>query len=149
KDAGYGDSSSYDPSDLEQASDVPDLNVMKNAVQDAPTPPPASDYWSRNLCARDWWYARWPHQTFDGRKWGDPNTGVDPWPCPGSSDSRIRVIEKIIGQHRTLITFTLRNMRVQAKSARPAATIKDSQQATTLLNWMLFTHMQAEVHQIG
>src|SRR4030095_1684932 len=29
----------------------------------------------------------------------------------------------------------------------PAATIKDSQQATTLLNWMLFTHMQAELHR--
>jgi hypothetical protein len=107
----------------------------------------ANDYWSRNLCARDWWYARWPYQTFDGRKWGDPNTGVDPWPWPGASDTRVRVIEKIIGQHRTLITFVLRNMKVQAMSSRPGLTIKESQQASTLLNWMLFTHMQSELHR--
>jgi hypothetical protein len=147
KDAGYGDASSYDPSDLEQATDEPDLQVMKTAVEDAQNSSLANDYWSRNLSARDWWYARWPFQTFDGRKWGDPNTGVDPWPWPGASDTRLRVIEKIIAQHRTLITFTLRNMKVQAKSARPGVTIKESQQATTLLNWILFTHMQSELHR--
>jgi hypothetical protein len=147
KDAGYGDASSYDPAALEKATDKPDLQVFKTAVTDAQNSTIAQDYWSRNLCARDWWYARWPYQTFDGRKWGDPNTGIDPWPWPGASDSRIRLIEKVIGQHRTLITYTLRNMKVQATSGRPAQTIRESQQMTTLLNWMLFTHMQAELHR--
>ena len=54
--------------------------------------------------ARDWWYARWDYQTFDGRKWGDPRNGIVPWPWPGASDSRIRTVEKVIGQHRTLGT---------------------------------------------
>jgi len=147
RDSGYGDSYSFDPAILEMATDKPDLGVFKTAVTDAQNSTIAQDYWSRNMCARDWWYARWPYQTFDGRKWGDPNTGVDPWPWPGASDSRIRTIEKIIGQHRSLITFTLRNMKVQAQSNRPATTIRESQQMTTLLNWMLFTHMQAELHR--
>ena len=50
----------------------------------------------------------------------------------------------MIDQHRTIATFALRNMKLQA---RAAVTIRESQQATTLLNWMLFSHMQAELHR--
>jgi hypothetical protein len=107
----------------------------------------ANDYYSRNLSARDWWYSRWDNQTVDGRKWGNSQRGVSPWPWPGASDTRIRTVERVIGQHRTLATFALRNMKVQCKSTRPAVTIRESQQATTLLNWMLFSHMQAELHR--
>ena len=139
--------SSYDPFVLERASDKPDLTTFKAAIFDAQNSTAANDYYSRSLFARDWWYARWQFQTIDGRKWGWPAGGVSPWPWPGASDTRIRAVEKVIGQHRTLGTFALRNMKIFAKSTRPGSTIRESQQATTLINWMLFTHMQAELHR--
>lgn len=139
--------SSYDPAALEKATDRPDLQVFKSAISDAQGTSLASDYFSRNLCARDWWYARWNYQTVDGRKWGYPQGGIQPWPWPGASDTRVRTVEKVIGQHRTLATYALRNMKVQAKSTKPFTSIKESQQATTLLNWMLFTHMQVELQR--
>lgn len=139
--------SSYDPAELEKASEKPDLEVFKSAINDAQGSSLVSDYFQRNSYSRGWWYSRWANQTVDGRKWGDPRRGVDPWPWPGASDTRVRTVEKMIGQHRSLATFALRNMKVQAKSTRPAVTIMESQQATTLLNWMLFTHMQAELHR--
>jgi hypothetical protein len=139
--------SSYDPAALEQATDQPNLEVFKAAVSDAEMSTLVNDYFFRHNCSRDWWYARWTNQTVDGRKWGDSRRGIDPWPWPGAADTRVRTVEKIIGQHRTLATYALRNMKVQAKSSRPAVTIRESQQATTLLNWMLFTHMGAELHR--
>jgi hypothetical protein len=142
-----GQGVSYDASELETKSDKPDLDLFKTAIFDAQGSTLANDYFSRNLCSRDWWYSRWNNQTVDGRKWGNAGAGVSPWPWPGASDTRIRTVERVIGQHRTLATFAVRNMKVQAKSTRPAVTIRESQQATTLLNWMLFTHMQAELHR--
>ena len=146
---GYG-GSSYDPSVLEKATDKvteEQLQVFKSAVSDATGATLAQDYFSRNLCARDWWYSRWGYQTVDGRKWGNTAQGITPWPWPGASDTRVRTVEKVINQHRTLATFAIRNMKIQAKSTRPAVTIRESQQATTLLNWMLFSHMQADLHR--
>jgi hypothetical protein len=144
---GPGGAPSYDPAAMERATDTPDLQVFKTAVQEAQSTSVASDYFSRNACARDWWYARWPNQTIDGRKWGDPLAGIQPWPWPGAADTRLRMVERVIGEHRTLMTFALRNMKWQAKSTRPAATIAASQKATTLFNWMLFSHMQSELHR--
>jgi hypothetical protein len=144
---GAAGSSSYDPGAMEKATDKPDLQTFKTAVDDAQNSTIASDYFTRNLYAREWWYSRWDYQTVDARKWGDPRTGILPWPWPGASDTRVRTCEKVIGQHRTIATYAMRNMKVQCKSTRPAQTIRESQQATTLLNWMLFTHMQAELHR--
>src|SRR4030095_9219519 len=142
-----GAGSTYDASTLEKATDKTALEVFKTAFYDAQNSQLANDYFTRNLCARDWWYSRWAYQTVDGRKWGHPGAGITPWPSPGVSDTGVRTLEKVIGQHRTLATFALRNMKVQAKSTRPAVSIRESQQATTLLNWMLFTHMQSELHR--
>ncbi len=140
-----GVSAGYDASELERATDKPDLQVYKTAVTDAQGD--AHRYFSRNSNARNWWYARWANQTADARKWGAARLGIEPWPWEGACDTRVRTVEKVIGQHRTLATFALRKMKVQAKSTRPAVTIRESQQATTLLNWMLFSHMQAELHR--
>src|SRR5262249_34511577 len=142
-----GGGSSYDPALMEKKSNTPDLQVFKAAIEDAQGASIAADYFTRNLCARDWWYSRWDYQTMDARKWGCPEKGVHPWPWPGASDTRVRTVEKVISQYRTICTYALRNMKVQAKSTRPAVTIRESQQATTLLNWMLFTHMIAELQR--
>lgn len=141
---------SYDPNILEQATQdlTPEqLQTFKTAIEDAKNTGIANDYFTRNSFARGWWYANWENQTMDGRKWGDMRNGIQPWPWPGAADSRIRTVEKVIGQHRTLGNYALRNQKLQAKSTRPAISMKESQQATTLLNWMLFSHMQAERHR--
>jgi hypothetical protein len=117
--AGQWGAPSYDPAAMERATDTPDLQVFKTAVQEAQSTSVASDYFSRNACARDWWYARWPNQTIDGRKWGDRARACQPWPWPGAADTRLRMVERVIGEHRTLMTFALRNMKWQAKSTRP------------------------------
>src|SRR5262245_30496710 len=96
---GSGGSSSYDPSLLEKATEevTPEqLQTFKTAISDATTSTLAQDYFSRNSCARDWWYSRWNYQTVDGRKWGNPACGVNPWPWPGASDTRVRTTEKVI-----------------------------------------------------
>jgi len=145
--AGPGEGTTYDPAALEKAVEIPDLDNFKTAILETQGSSFVTDFFARNLCARDWWYARWNYQTFDGRKWGDPDTGIDPWPWPGSSDTRVRTVEKVIGEHRTLASYAFHNMKLQAKSTRPAVSIRESQQATTLLNWMFFSHMQAELHR--
>jgi hypothetical protein len=148
---GPGGSPPYDPRTLEQATDTlteDQLQTFKSAVSDATGTSAASDYFNRSSCARDWWYARWPLQTVDGRKWGDPNDpAIQPWPWPGASDTRVRTVERTIGEHRTLHSFATRTWKWQAKSTRPSATIRESQQTTTLLNWMLFSQNQMEMHR--
>src|SRR5262245_10726095 len=91
-----GGGSSYDPAVMEKASDKPNLDTFKTAISDAQGAALVSDYFTRNLCARDWWYSRWDNQTVDGRKWGDPRCGIMPWPWPGASDTRVRTVEKVI-----------------------------------------------------
>lgn len=129
---------------LDIATDTPNLTLLKQAIED--TQSDASDYYNRNQHAYNWWHSKWRGQTTDGLKWG-VNDGEKPWPWEGASDTRVGLVNKIIGQHTTIGMFAILNMKVQAKAARPAATDRESQQATTLLNWMLFTHMQQELYR--
>jgi hypothetical protein len=106
----------------------------------------ASWYHGRNKVAFDYWHARWTGQTVDGRKWEKGQDGqIYPW--PGASDTRVRTTEMIINEQLTVCMFALMNMKVQAQSSRPLATMKESQQATQLLNWQIFTHMSEEVYR--
>lgn len=130
--------------DLQQASDTPKLELMKDAVtslQDV-----ARNHYNRTTIAFDWWRAVWPGQTADGRRWGT-DAAPDAWPWSGASDTRIRLCEKLVREHSTVGRFALMNAKRQAKSARPLASSRDSQQATTLLNWMLDTHCAEQIYQ--
>jgi hypothetical protein len=133
-----------DDQNIEIATDKPDLQIFKRALDDVQGP--ASDYYRRITLARDWRYARWPGQTIDGRKW-PLNDGEQCWPWNGASDVRVNLIDRIICQHRTLATFAMRNMKVQAAAARPFVSQRESQQATTVLNWTIFTQMGPEMHR--
>ncbi len=106
----------------------------------------ASGYYDRNTQAFDYWHARWTGQTTDGRKWPGSD-GKQVWPWPGASDTRARTTEMIVNEHLTVCMFALMNMKVQAQSTRPLASMRESQQATKLLNWMLFTHMSEEIYR--
>lgn len=133
-------------SELEQATDRPDLTLMKDAIQSALSD--AAGYLNRCDDARDWWYARWPGQTVDGRKWPGRAMGEeDIWPWVGAADVRPRTSEKCVGHERTLGTFGVRNMKIAAKASRPFISQRESQQNTILMNWMIFTHMAAELHR--
>jgi hypothetical protein len=108
----------------------------------------ASWYYSRNKVAFDAWHARWAGQTVDGRKWpvqGDSPNSI--WPWPGASDTRPGTIDGVLADRLTVAMFALMNMKVQAQSSRPLASMKESQQATQLLNWMIFTVMSEEVYR--
>src|SRR4051812_43528072 len=66
---GPGGMPAYDPRTLEKATDAlseDQLQTFKTAVQESMSTSAATDYFARNSCARDWWYARWPLQTVDG-----------------------------------------------------------------------------------
>lgn len=138
----YSDGNDDQDRNLELASKKPKLEALKCALQDAESD--ASDYFSRNQNAWNHWHCRWDGQTVDGRKWHSVGAQQEIWPWIGASDTRTHTVSKIISQHETVATFALRNMKIQAQSARPFAAIKESQKATQLLNWMIGTHMQAE-----
>src|SRR3954468_20185629 len=89
-----GSSAGYDVRELETATDRPDLAVFRTAMEESASD--ASNYFRRIQDAQSWWGARWPGQTIDGRKWTD-----DAFPWPGASDTRVRLIERVMGQFLT------------------------------------------------
>lgn len=134
-----------DDRNLEIFSDKPKLDVLKAELLDIQGD--ASSYVRRLQNSSDWLNSRWEGQTVDGRKWHSVGSQSEIWPWSGASDTRTHIVSKIAGQHETVISFALRSMKIQAKSSRPVASMTESQQATTLLNWMICTHMQKEAHR--
>jgi hypothetical protein len=127
--------------------DKPNIDLIKRTVQAWQNS--ADTHTARVITAFDTWHSRWPGQTIDGRKWSDMREGIDGtiWPWEGASDSRVRTVEKVVWDHYTVAMYALLNMKIQAKSTRPVESIRESQQMTTLLNWMIFTHMQTEINR--
>jgi hypothetical protein len=130
--------------ETEEFEDTPDLDCLRRCIQDSQSD--AAWFLDRNRVAFNAWHSRWPYQTADGRKWR--NDGMQEsdliWPWEGACDTRVRTCDKIIREHMTVASFAWMNMKVQAKSTRPFSTLRESQQATALLNWMLFTKMQPQ-----
>ena len=122
-----------------------DLDAIRKAVKDSQS----DQAWfvERNRLAFEAWHSRWTGQTADGRKhrWDGMAEDALIWPWEGSCDTRTRTCDKIIREHMTIALFAVLNMKVQAKSMRPIVSIRESAQATILLNWMLFTKMQPEL----
>src|SRR5574338_1542749 len=127
---------------LETSGGKVDLPRIKDELRDVQTA--AFDYAERLDCAQRWWNSIWEGQTQDGRKWWKYEDETDPFPWPGSSDTRVRLVKKMVREYRTICLYALMNLRMQAKSTRPAASIRESQQVTTMLNWQIFTHMEEE-----
>lgn len=122
--------------------DKPNLDLIRRTVQSWEQS--ADTHATRTINSFDSWHSRWPGQTLDARKHSEQQkTAV--WPWEGANDSRVRTVEKVMWQHYTIAMFALMNMRIQAKSTRPVESIRQSQQMTTLLNWMIYTHMQREL----
>src|SRR5438132_3403632 len=130
---------------LEHAADEPDLSVLKRALEDLQGD--ASNYFQRNEQAWKWWHSIWENQNVDGRKWPeDENVETDSiWPWRGCSDVRVGTIAKVMNWYSTVANHVLHNMKLQAKSTRPFNAQRQSEQATILMNWLVFTHMKEEV----
>lgn len=134
-----------DDQNLEIVGNGPKLDVLKAALSDVQGD--ASNYLTRIQNASDYLNSRWEGQTVDGRKWHSVGAQTEIWPWQGASDTRTHIVSKVVGQHETVGSFALRNMKIQAKSSRPYASMQESQQASMLLNWMISTHMQMEAHR--
>ena len=139
----------YQNDELEHASDEPDLSVLKSAIDDLQAD--AAWYFDRNEKAWNFWHSIWENQSPDGRKWpegGNINTETSQqriWPWPGCSDVRVGTVAKVMNWYSTVGAHVLHNMKLQAKSTRPFEAERQSEQATILMNWMVFTHMREEV----
>lgn len=134
-----------DDLNLELVSAKPKLDVLKGLLEGIEGD--AASYLQRIRNSFNWWHSRWDGQTIDGRKWHSVGVGTEIWPWTGASDTRPHIIDKLVGQHVTVDAYALRTMKIQAKSSRPFADMHESQQATTLLNWVIGTHMQMEAHR--
>jgi hypothetical protein len=144
-DGSYAASSGSDDA-LNEYSDTPDLEAMKEALREVQQD--ASTYLRWTKDCREWWNCQWPGQTVDGRKnFSDDGNPDSIFPWPGASDTRPRLIKTAIDDYRTIGTYALMNMKLQARSTRPTVQGHDSGVASTLLNWQLFNQMQPEWHR--
>lgn len=124
------------------ASETPKIHVLRAAIEEALGD--INFYYQRNQNAADWWHARWPNQTIDGRKHAG-DEGDDCFPWEGASDTRMQMMSRLIREHVMVSKFAFLNAKVQARSIRPFAGVRVATAATRLLQWMLYTHMQAEL----
>src|SRR4030095_9485400 len=60
-------------------------------------------------------------------------------------DTRDRSVDMVIGEFLTVQMYAFQNAKMQTKSTQPANTVRQSQQATTLLNWMVYSHMSGDM----
>lgn len=131
----------------EEIGAEPDLDYLKQCVRGEQSN--AAWFMERNRLAFNSWHSRWNGQTVDGRKHPYDGMAADDviWPWEGACDTRVRTCDKIVRDHMTVANFAWMNAKVQAKSTRPMVTLRESQQATTLLNWQLYTKMQPELNR--
>lgn len=134
-----------DSDNLEHASKKAPLTLMKQLLEE--TRGTQTTYWNRCRQADRWWHSVWDYQYPDGRRWGaDPNDEEQQiWPWRGASDTRDRTVDMVVAEYATVQLFALMNAKLQTKSTRPTVSMKQSQQATVLLNWMVYSHMSADM----
>jgi hypothetical protein len=130
---------------LERLTKEAPLTLMKALVSD--TRSAQTWYNSRTRQSDMWWHSQWDCQYVDGKKWGadpdDENQQV--WPWRGASDTRDRTVDMVVAEYLTVHLYAIMNAKIQTKSTRPIASSRQSQQATILLNWMLYSHMSADL----
>jgi hypothetical protein len=115
---------------------TPDLDILLGEIDQLADQ--ASYFYERMGVFYDTRYALWDGQSDDGRKWeGDEDGEVFPW--EGSSDTRVRLADRIIKSRKRLRKLAFWGKRIKAK---PLGS-QSQDWATTvnpLLTWMLYTH---------
>jgi hypothetical protein len=89
-------------------------------------------------------FCRWEGQSEDGRKHRE-DLGKEPLPWEGSSDTRVRLVDSIVNERVMESVVSFFDARPQVIPHRAAGEASRGVAATSLLRWMLFTHMQAEL----
>jgi hypothetical protein len=131
-----------DENNLEVGSKEPKLNVLFDEIEQALTD--TNVYYRRCQDAYNYWHARWPNQTVDGRKHARAD-GTDVFPWENASDTRVRLCEGLVQKHVTIAQTTFFRAKVQATSVDPFLSGREANQGTTLLKWMLYSHMRTEL----
>lgn len=127
---------------IEIASKVPKVDALLGEIEEALTD--AGSYFTRCQDNYDFWHARWPGQTADGRKHSD-KIGDDAWPWENASDTTVRLAEHFVDQYVGLKRRIFMQARWQATALRPLVDGKEASQVTLMLKWMIYTHMRSEV----
>jgi len=100
-------------------------------------------YFQRVQQARQWWQARWPGQTVDGRKHANAQQDCFPW--DGAADSRLRMVASLIRDHVSVSKYAFFKAKIQALAVRPMIQEREADKATKLLRWRIYNHMWPEV----
>jgi hypothetical protein len=92
-------------------------------------------------------YCLWNYQSEDGRKWIAPK-GEDPFPWPGASDSRVRLMELYVNQDVAVGMVAWRRMRTVV-SGTELGDAAHANRLTQVLRWMKYTQMKeaADEHE--
>jgi len=88
-------------------------------------------------------FCEWDGQSADGRKHKE-DMQKEPLPWEGASDTRVRLVDTIINERVMEMVVSFFDARPQAIPHGLGSAGKGTA-ATSLLRWMLFTHMQAEL----
>jgi hypothetical protein len=125
---------------LEVAGSEPPIHLMLDEMEQAQAD--MNWYLRRNEHAYNWAHSRWDGQTLDGRKHGD-----NPFPWRGASDARPRTVATYIGEQVMLMKWAYMNAKVQADALRPVVYGRQSKKASTLLRWVIYTQLRAELQR--
>lgn len=136
-----------DKPNIELGSDEPEIEKIVEEIQLGQTD--AAWFHQRMQQAREWWAARWPGQSIDGRKWRVVNGQAvrdeeDCFPWEGAADARIRTVATLVRDHVMVSKYAYFKAKFQAQSIRPLVQSGESNKATKLLQWRLNNHMCAE-----
>lgn len=99
-----------------------------------------SNFWTRQKLNWESRYCIWPNQTPDGRKW-PKSTKHKVWPWPGSSDSRVHLVDKYINEDIALLMQAWSTQRILVRPNDPAKDAAWSNRATGLLRWQIYEDM--------
>lgn len=130
---------------IELASEKPKIHALAAELSQALTD--VNSVYSRWDNCYNYWHARWDNQTADGCKHAPGDAMEDPFPWEGASDTRIRLCEKLVRQHVMVGKIAIYRARLQAEAIRPAMHGREASQGTTLLKWMVDSHMKENVRR--
>lgn len=124
-------------------ADEPNIRTLQSELEDARNG--VSDFARRVDWNQDVRYCRWAGQSEDGRKWQENMDDREVFPWDGASDTRVMLADVIIMERTMVKKAAFFGSKLQAVGTE-SGDLRWSRDATTLLKWMLFTHMLQEIN---
>jgi hypothetical protein len=130
-------------STIELTGDTPKIEELIGELTKATDD--ASGYCQKMQLAYDARHALWPGQSSDGRKHAKA-LGRDAKPWEGSSDVRIRTVDRICNEQSELLFSAFLRAKINAV-ALTSEDLKWGTKVTTLLQWEVWTKMRTQLHR--